>query len=227
MDSHFLLPHRLSFSLLDRYFSERLFWTFSVFFLLLKLQILRHLIKHICYFATSSTAYASPLSFSVPFSPSSLSLSLSLSTYFCLHLSFTHSFTASLSLSLSLYLFLSASVFHTLFHCLSLSLSLHIQNTAIPAFGFEGHISAAVSRGPAPGRSRGWRGPAFDRSYCACPELTMTFFLLSSIQRSDEDWRLLAFFSSSITSTDKKCSQTKKKKAMQALFRPQWRAPRI
>ena len=86
-------------------------------------------------------------------------------------------------------------------------------DTAIPAFGFEGHISAAVSRGPAPGRSRGWRGPAFDRSYCACPELTMTFFsLLPSIQRSDEDWRLPAFFSSSITSTDKNCSQTKKKR---------------
>ena len=52
------------------------------------------------------------------------------------------------------------------------------------------------------------------------------FFLLSSIQRSDEDWRLLAFLSSSITSTDKNCSQTKKK-AMQALFPPQWQAPRI
>ena len=38
------------------------------------------------------------------------------------------------------------------------------------------------------------------------------FFLLSSIQRSDEDWRLLAVFSSSITSTDKNCSQTKKKR---------------
>ena len=105
--------------------------------------------------------------------------------------------------------------------------------TAIPAFGFEGHFTAAVSRGPVPGRSRGWRGPAFDRSYSYTRVLqsysrpSMTFFLLSSIQQSDEDWRLLAFLSSSITSTDKNCSQTKKKKAMQALFLPQWRAPRI
>ena len=38
------------------------------------------------------------------------------------------------------------------------------------------------------------------------------FFLLSSIQRIDEDWPLLTFLSSSITSTDKNCSQTKKKK---------------
>ena len=38
------------------------------------------------------------------------------------------------------------------------------------------------------------------------------FFLLSSIQRRDEDWPLLAFLSSSITSTDKNWSQTKKKK---------------
>ena len=37
--------------------------------------------------------------------------------------------------------------------------------TAIPGFGFEGIFTAAVSRGPAPGRSRGWRGAAFDRSY--------------------------------------------------------------
>ena len=50
-------------------------------------------------------------------------------------------------------------------------------NTAIPALGFEGHFTAAVSRGPAPGRSHGWRGPAFDRSYACTPELlTMTFF---------------------------------------------------
>ena len=37
--------------------------------------------------------------------------------------------------------------------------------TAIPAFSFEGHFTAAVSRGSAPGRSRGWCGPEFDRSY--------------------------------------------------------------
>ena len=38
-----------------------------------------------------------------------------------------------------------------------------------------------------------------------------SFFLLSSIKRRDKDWPLLAFLSSSITSTDKNCSQTKKK----------------
>ena len=38
----------------------------------------------------------------------------------------------------------------------------------------------------------------------------MTFFL-SSIQRRDEDWPLFAFLSSSIISTDKNCSHTKKK----------------
>ena len=36
--------------------------------------------------------------------------------------------------------------------------------TAIPAFGFEGHNLSRGLSGPAPGRSRGWRGPAFDRS---------------------------------------------------------------
>ena len=73
-------------------------------------------------------------------------------------------------------------------------------------------ISAAVSRGPAPGRSRGWRGPAFDQSYsCTRVPQSWLFFLLSLIQRSDKDWRLLAFLSSSITSTDWNCSQTKKK----------------
>ena len=38
------------------------------------------------------------------------------------------------------------------------------------------------------------------------------FLLLSSIQRSDQDWRSLAFLSSSITSADKNCSQTKNKR---------------
>ena len=38
-------------------------------------------------------------------------------------------------------------------------------NPGLRRFGFEGHISDAVSWGPAPGRSHGWRGPAFDRSY--------------------------------------------------------------
>ena len=40
-----------------------------------------------------------------------------------------------------------------------------LEFTAIPAFVFEGDFTAAVSRGPAPGRSCSWRGPAFDRSY--------------------------------------------------------------
>ena len=104
MDSHFLLPHRLSFSLLDRYFSERLFWTFSVFLLILKLQILRHLIKH---------------NFVILPLPARLTPLLSLSLFLSLP-------PLSLSLSLSLYLFLSASVFHTLFHCLSHSISVCI-----------------------------------------------------------------------------------------------------
>ena len=43
------------------------------------------------------------------------------------------------------------------------------------------------------------------------------FFLLSSIQRRDEDSPLFAFLSSSITSTDKNCSQTKKKGYASAL----------
>ena len=46
--------------------------------------------------------------------------------------------------------------------------------TAIPAFGFKGHFTAAVSRGPAPGRSRGWRGPAFDWSY-SCARLLQSY----------------------------------------------------
>ena len=85
--------------------------------------------------------------------------------------------------------------------------------TAIPAFGLK------VISQP---RSLGGRCPV-DRAAGAAlrlidltPELTMFFFffffLPSSIQRSDEDWRLLAFLSSSITSTDKNCSQTKKRK---------------
>ena len=101
------------------------------------------------------------------------------------------------------------------------------KNTAIPAFGFEGHISAAVPRGPAPGRSRGRRGPAFDRSYCACPELTMTFFcFLPSNDRTKTGVCFLSFLLRSLRLT-KTVLKPKKKKAMQALFQPQWRAPRI
>ena len=103
MDSHFLLPHRFSFSLLDRYFSERLFWTFSVFLLLLKLQILRHLIKHNFVILPLPARLTPLLSLSLFLSlpPLSLSLSLFLSIYLFLSASFTHSFTASLSHSLS------------------------------------------------------------------------------------------------------------------------------
>ena len=93
-----------------------------------------------------------------------------------------------------------------------------VTTTAIPAFGFEGHILAAVSRGPAPGRSRGWPGPAFDRSHSRADDVFFFFFFLpSSIQRSDEDWRLLAFLSSSITSTDKKLFSNQKKGHASAL----------
>ena len=61
--------------------------------------------------------------------------------------------------------------------------------------------------------------------YACIPELlTMTFFCF--LRRSDEDWRLLAFLFPLITLTDKNCSQTEKK-AMQALFPPQWWEPRI
>ena len=99
--------------------------------------------------------------------------------------------------------------------------------TAIPAFGFEGHISAAVSRGPAPSRSRGWRGPAFDRSYYACLELTMTFF--SAFFHPTIGRRLafclLSFLHRSLRLT--KSVLKPKKKVMQALFPPEWRAPRI
>ena len=63
---------------------------------------------------------------------------------------------------------------------------MYINFTAIPVFGFEGHFTAAVSRGPAPRWSRGWHGPAFDRSY-SCTRVLQRyswwlFFLLSSIQ---------------------------------------------
>ena len=99
----------------------------------------------------------------------------------------------------------------------------------MPAFGFRGHFTAAVSRGPAPGQSRGWCGPAFHRSF-SCTRVLQSYpddffsaFFGPTIGRrlafacfpfffDHFDWQI--------------CSQTKKK-AMQALFPPQWRAPRI
>ena len=95
-----------------------------------------------------------------------------------------------------------------------------IDATAISAFSFEGHISAAVSRGPAPGRSRGWRGPAFDRSYCACPELTMTFFcFLRSNDRTKTGVCLLSFLLRSLRLT-KTVLKPKKKGHASALPAP-------
>ena len=82
---------------------------------------------------------------------------------------------------------------------------------AIPAFGFEGHFTAAVSRGRRPvDRAAGAALRLIDLTRVLPSYSRWLFFLLSSI-RSDEDWRLLAFLSSSITSTDKNCSQTKKR----------------
>ena len=95
-------------------------------------------------------------------------------------------------------------------------------STAIPGFGFEGHFAAAVSRGRRPvDRAAGAALRLIDvthvRVYSGPGLLTVTFFLLSSIQRRDKDWPLLAFLFSSITSTDKNCSETKKKGHASAL----------
>ena len=74
--------------------------------------------------------------------------------------------------------------------------------TAIPAFGFEGHISAAVSRRPAPGRLRGWRSPAFDRSHSRDDDFFFFFFcLLRSNDRTETGVCLLSFLLRSLRLT--------------------------
>ena len=101
--------------------------------------------------------------------------------------------------------------------------------TAIPTFRFEGHFTAVVSRGPAPGRSRGWRGPAFDRSY-SCTRVLQSysrwlfFCFLWSNDRTKTDVCFLSFFFDHL---DWQKLFTNPKKAMQSLLPPQWRSPRI
>ena len=94
--------------------------------------------------------------------------------------------------------------------------------TAIPAFGFEGHISAAVSRGPAPGRSRGWRGPAFDRSHSRADDVFFFFAFFDPTIGRRLAFACFPFFFDHFD-WQKLFSNQKKKKAMQAL----WASPRL
>ena len=107
-------------------------------------------------------------------------------------------------------------------HCVWLWFHIGSIHMAIPAFGFEGHIlSRGLSGAGARSIARLAR-PCVDRSFTHVHVYSRAhddFFscFKASIQRSDEDWRLLAFLSSSITLTDKNCSQNKKKGLASAL----------
>ena len=115
------------------------------------------------------------------------------------------------------------------------------------------YLSRGLS-GPAPGRSRGWRSPAFDFFFERCPgnelrgsvsyPVFFFFHRFYSCTRVLQSWRwlfllcflrsndrtktgvcLLSFLLRSLRLT--KTVLKPKKKAMQALSPPQWRAPRI
>ena len=102
--------------------------------------------------------------------------------------------------------------------------------TAVPAFGFEGHFTAVVSRGVSGVCARSiaplaqpcvWSNLFL---YACTPELiTMTFFsFLRSHDQTKTGVRLLSFLLRSFRLTK---SVLKRKKALQALFPPEWQAP--